>query len=219
LIEVAERLLEWQDKDGEEVVRRPDPPPPGDEPEPDDRYAKPKRPDGEEEETAIKDRARGWGYTHGCEASGAMTAAGLSSLMIVKAILEEQYALSTALRGTVDQGIWDGIAWLQKNYTVKGNPPVEGTWHLYYLYGLERALVIANKQLLGEHPWYREGAQVLLDMQEKDGHWAPPGPIGPGSKVRLPICDTCFALLFLKRAAFKPKRPVLEGPEVTGGPK
>ncbi len=219
LIEVAERLIEWQDKEGPEVLRRLDPPPPSEEAEKDDRYAKPKGPDGEADEAAVKDRARGWGYTHGCEASGAMTTAGLSSLMIVKAILEEQYALSTALRKKVDQGIWDGIAWLQHNYTVKGNPPVEGTWHFYYLYGLERALVIANKRLLGEHPWYREGARVLLDLQKKDGHWAPNAPLGPGSRLKLPICDTCFALLFLKRAAFKPKRPVLEGPEVTGGPK
>ena len=104
------------------------------------------------------------------------------------------------------------------NYSIKGNHPVGEQWHYYYLYGLERALVIAEKQMLGERDWYVEGARLLTEAQLKDGYWSPSGSLGPHAPAgtRMPIADTCFALLFLKRAAFKAKRPPLEGPVVTG---
>jgi hypothetical protein len=84
--------------------------------------------------------------------------------------------------------------WLEKHYRVDMNPAgytssggMRG-WHYYYLYGLERACDFAGKRKLGNHNWYVEGAEFLVAKQEADGKW------------RNDFVDTCFALLFLKRA-------------------
>lgn len=53
-------------------------------------------------------------------------------------------------------------------------------------------LVVAGQvDRIGAHDWYMEGAQWLLIRQRSDGAWA--GHYGEN-------VDTCFALLFLKRA-------------------
>src|SRR5205823_2464001 len=46
----------------------------------------------------------------------------------------------------------------------------------------------------GEHDWYDEGSKELLREQRADGSWdkGHAGTVGP-------MCDTCFALLFLSR--------------------
>jgi len=153
-----------------------------------------------------------------------MTTAGLSSLLIVKSMLLERGGLAkgagAALRKDLDQGIWDAIAWLQVNYTLRANPGMGTTWQYYYLYGLERAMVIAAKRMLGPRDWYREGAEMLLRGQQEDGRWQPPGQLGVfgggpmgGSAFRTDVLDTCFALLFLKRATLTPKKPVLDEPK------
>ena len=95
----------------------------------------------------------------------------------------------------------------------RANPQL-GQWHYYYLYGLERACVIAGKRYLGDHEWYLEGARLLVDAQRDDGSWssgqrtqfAPPD----GASAAAPaIVDTCFALLFLQRASLRPRAPLL----------
>ncbi len=241
---VAMRLLALQEKKGPAIVRRPDPEPR--DAERDSPYAPFKVP-GETSDTD-RDHARGFGYVSGMPATGAMTSAGLSSLVIVKAMLMEMNKLSGAMRTQLDKGIWDAIAWHVVNYDLTQNPPDGPMWHYYYLYGLERAFVIAEKRYCGEHDWYREGAQLLVDAQKKNGQWDPesalsgwggprgpggPGPGGPGgpagagggppggfrSPYSMSMHDTCFALLFLKRAAFKPRTPVLRNPSITEGGK
>ena len=137
----------------------------------------------------------------------------------------------------LDQASWDAIAWLTTNYAVDRNPypatfgfagappgalppPAaglqDGPWHGYYLYGLERAMVIAGKRYLGDHDWYREGAEILLEAQQRDGSWSKgtrKRAKGRGNAATMagsdPLTDTCFALLFLKRATLRPKRPLL----------
>jgi hypothetical protein len=79
-----------------------------------------------------------------------------------------------------------------------GKNPIPPSGHLaagndgvsvyYDLYAVERALMLAGKRTLGDRDWYREGALLLFRNQGLDGSW------GGGE------ADTCFALLFLKKA-------------------
>jgi hypothetical protein len=65
----------------------------------------------------------------------------------------------------------------------------------YYLYALERAGMLYDTALIGNHDWYLDGARVILAAQKPDGSWAESGPA-----TMRPTWDTCFAILFLKRA-------------------
>ena len=140
LEQIARRLLAWQAKTGPEVMRVEDPPAGAQAPTGDHKYAtpRPKHP----ERARRKDHARGFPYTPGAPITGSMTTAGLSSLVIVKAMLLERNALKADLRKALDKVIWDAIAWCQLNYPLERNPGMGTTWQYYYLYGLERAFVI-----------------------------------------------------------------------------
>ncbi len=59
-------------------------------------------------------------------------------------------------------------------------------------------MVMTNVRKLGDHDWYREGADFLLKIQEKEGKWN--NQIG----WRSHLTATCFALLFLKRSTYPP---------------
>ncbi len=220
---IGQRLLAWQAPRGPPVERQPDP-----DLERNTKYAPFKH------GRKGRDQARGFGYLPGHPASGSMTSAGLSSLVIVKAMLLERGKLSGEMRRELDKGIWDAIAWHTAFYSLARNPRGNAMWHYYYLYGLERAFVIAGKQYIGKHDWYREGAEFLLRAQNKSGQWNPkstggggfvrPGgggggmqPAGGAMPHSSSLHDTCFALLFLKRAALKPRMPLLRGPAVTEG--
>ncbi len=168
--------------------------------------------------------------------TGSMTAGGLSSLLIAKAMLTEADALTPKLETLLDEGIWDAVAWLASNFRVDGNPHAwnrhhlpeaerkgpnpktsfASIWPLYYLYGLERACVIANKRFLGGRDWYAEGAAVVLRWQEKSGRFHPsvdaparPGFI-PSAAGWMQLPNTCFALLFLQRATLRPRKPLVQ---------
>ncbi|HMF16095.1 MAG TPA: hypothetical protein VKE98_02760 [Gemmataceae bacterium] len=60
----------------------------------------------------------------------------------------------------------------------------------YFLFSLERMAVVYDVKKIGETDWYTWGAKILVDKQEPDGSW----------KGEHGAADTCFALLFLKRA-------------------
>ncbi|MEZ0229570.1 MAG: hypothetical protein ACAI25_13150 [Planctomycetota bacterium] len=128
--------------------------------------------------------------------TGAMTTAGLASLFICKAHLDGTKTLDKA-KPRVDAALRDGAAWMAKNFSVTTNPGPSGerSMHvLYYLYGLERAGVLLLAPKFGEHDWFEEGTAYLLKKQASDGSWdaGNEGTVGP-------VCDTCFALLFLSR--------------------
>jgi hypothetical protein len=62
---------------------------------------------------------------------------------------------------------------------------------LYFLWSVERTAEIFGLRTIGGKDWYRWGSDIILKYQEPDGAW----------RDRFPgVCDTCFALLFLKRA-------------------
>ncbi len=211
LFRIADVLLAAQQRTGPKVRRRSDP-----KPETSGRYAGSKR--------KAHDIARGFGYGHEVNdfdtCSGSMTTGGLSSLVVVHDLLkklpkQKKKAERSALKkrvAEVEQAVWDAIAWLGENYTVDENPGADrmwekGLWHCYYLYGLERACVLAGKRYLAGNDWYADGAKLLVDAQKPDGCWQ-------RQEAAYVQVDTCFAILFLKRAALRtegPKRPVITG--------
>ncbi len=90
-------------------------------------------------------------------------------------------------------------------------------WHYYYLYGLERTGSKTGVRWIGKNDWYREGALHLLQAQEASGGWKSAAGAGkPADETESEVTQTCFALLFLKRATRKPVIPVAP-PVITGG--
>jgi hypothetical protein len=66
---------------------------------------------------------------------------------------------------------------------------------LYFVWSVERVAVIYNLSRLGGKDWYGWGAEMLVANQTDKGNWQ--NGKYPHST---PTIDTCFALLFLKRA-------------------
>jgi hypothetical protein len=132
----------------------------------------------------------GYGY-HGAKgfkndpSYGSMTAVAIASLAICDNYLKLDFASEPALPRA--------LAWLGARLTFDENPadPHQGgTMHrqYYWIYSVERAGVLAKQERFGEHAWYAEGARWLLAKQDADGAWN-------GDPI-----DTCFAILFLKKA-------------------
>lgn len=149
-------------------------------------------------------RARGWNY-RGPElkadpATGAMTTAGLACLAICQDELWSSRRFDAALRTRTRKAVRDALGWLQEHFAVDRNPGQPGNaWHYYFLYGLERAGVLARSRFIGAHDWYLAGAEWLLAQQRDDGGW----------QHEHLVLDTAFAVLFLKRAAMRSRVPVI----------
>ncbi len=147
--------------------------------------------------TRLSVAPRGWCYRDHVEhkAYGSMTAGMAGSLCIWLYISENDEGRARTWK--IDKNVLEGIQWLNKNWSVTGNPgPHEHggfalnspLHHYYYLYALERVGMLYGTERMGAHEWYPEGANFLLDAQKGDGSW--------NADTR----DTCFAILFLKRA-------------------
>jgi len=117
------------------------------------------------------------------KATGSMTTAGLGVLLICEELLEGK--LARTMRRKFDASTEQGLNWMRVNWSVARNP--HGGWHLYYLYGLERVGALLKREVMAGRFWYREGAAHLVKSQNAQGRWGG-------------IPDTCFGLLFLKRA-------------------
>ncbi len=135
----------------------------------------------------------GFGYLQdGRGSTGSMTAAGVAAL----AISRDHLGLDPEQRrkdkyGALD-AIDEGSRWLGSHFSVTRNPQ-HGGGHLgYYLYGLERAGALVPTTQFGDHLWYEEGARQLVTDQHPRGNWR--STLGGG------LPETCFGLLFLRRA-------------------
>lgn len=113
-----------------------------------------------------------------------MTCIGLLGLALGQAHLEKPKNL------TQDPAVKKALTILSK-YLEAGPPEKDGNF-FYFLFSLERMSVIYDLKKVGETDWYHWGARHLVDTQAMDGSW-------PGA-YRQFTADTCFALLFLKRA-------------------
>jgi len=148
------------------------------------------------------DRARGWCYIKGSPHSrdgrvtGSMTTGGLIVLITGRAILRDRSPrLLKQISARTETGIHDGLAWLDRHWSVIVNPPLADFYVQMYLYGLERVGDLLRVHLIGRHDWYREGAEALVESQHGEGQWYSSGSHQPKS-----LLSTCFALLFLERA-------------------
>ncbi|MEO6710647.1 MAG: hypothetical protein ABI054_06770, partial [Planctomycetota bacterium] len=121
--------------------------------------------------------------------TGSMTAAGIATLAICETALRAQAASSEPLAKKLADARGRGFEWLARNFSVTTNPRA-GAWLFYYLYGLERLGALSGVSKIGGHDWYDEGAAWLVGAQTARGSWQ------NGSD----LSDTCFAVLFLKRA-------------------
>ena len=143
--------------------------------------------------------ADGWGYLSKNDGGyGSMTAGAVGALSI--------YLFIQGKPWLKDKDVATGMEWMASNFTVTQNPKTpeanngQGGWQYYYLYALERAGIFYGTETFGAHEWYVEGARYLLAQQKDDGSWMTQG-------AHHAIWDTCFAVLFLRRAT-RPLRDV-----------
>jgi hypothetical protein len=164
---------------------------------------------GAASEVPTSDRARGFAYVRGgrglqpsdVASTGGMTACGVGTLLAARHVLStdapKQWAALDPAR--VEQAIHDGFAWLDAHWSPSKNPcddaAAETRYHVYYLYCVERAMDLVGVHRLGKHLWYAEMAEPLLASQAADGSWQ-----SNSTQSNSPVLDTCFALLFLRRA-------------------
>ena len=55
--------------------------------------------------------------------------------------------------------------------------------------------MLLDLPMIGNHDWYVEGAKALLDAQKDGGSW-----VAGGGRSNA-TWDTCYAILFLKKAS------------------
>jgi hypothetical protein len=153
-------------------------------------------------------RDGGWGYKSGqtMGATGSMTCAGISSLIISGLKLSESRERLVGNKvehcgeSGSDPGLQHGLDWLAVHFDVRNNINSGTMWKYYYLYGLERAGRLSGLRYFGKHDWYREGAEELVRIQDAiGGYWRGVGQEGD------PVLATSFALLFLAKG----RSPVL----------
>jgi hypothetical protein len=177
--------------------------------------------EGKEGRSTMSSRAseaRGWTYARKAkwdkysedgDAYGSMTTAGITCLLagldIAHNMTPEDFKAEFGSRGALQQwekrvndSLDDGMAWMEHWFSVTRNPNKGRHWYLYYMYGLERIMMMAQMRYLGTHNWYNEGAAVLVVTQDENGGWGN-------------LADTCFALLFLKKGTVPSRRRVITG--------
>lgn len=139
----------------------------------------------------------GWSYHGPKDVYGSMSAGGLGALVIYRHYLK--------LDWQSDPCVTRAIQWIGDNFSVESNPKSQGKnrYLYYYLYAVERAGVLSSRMHFGAHDWYPEGARTLLAAQKPDGSWQGPSD---AKDAEHPVVDTCFAILFLRRAT----RPLID---------
>jgi hypothetical protein len=116
-----------------------------------------------------------------------MSAAGLYCTLVSNASLRRKDPVSLLN----DAAVKRGFDWHQKHYPVpepRRDRPSGHVHSVYYdLYSLERAMMVSKTDKLAGRDWYHDGALFILFNQSLAGDW-------------IDATDTCFALLFLKKA-------------------
>jgi Domain of unknown function (DUF4159)/Sigma-70, region 4 len=148
-----------------------------------------------------------WAYTPEKGVSTAsMTCAGISSLIITnrhRPIGKESLKgeeIDDCGKGDADKRPVQGIDWLASHFRINENFGAGPLWTFYYLGGLERAARLSGSRSIGQHEWYRLGAETLVQKQDKTtGSWE-----GAGIERNRTLA-TSFALIFLAKG----RAPVL----------
>jgi hypothetical protein len=143
----------------------------------------------------------GWSYPHmvpGRGSTPSMTGAGLLGLAVGLGLANPDSSPGQARTPPRNTAVERGLEALSESIGQPLEARRRNRWagiNLYFLWTLERVGVLYNLRKIGDKDWYAWGAQMLLDTQHDDGGWHTGGY--PGSML---TTDTCFALLFLKRA-------------------
>jgi hypothetical protein len=144
-----------------------------------------------------------WGYDYARGGGGgtpAMTCVALLGLAIGHVTDPD-----AAVRPEADPKIINAFAALGKHVgnpagTTDNRPAVKEVGGLYYLWAMERIAVLYDIRKLARKDWYLWGAEILVGHQSGDGSWSEEG----GFHGQHPVINTCFALMFLKRANLTP---------------
>lgn len=138
-----------------------------------------------------QNRDGGFPYRPGGLSRGSMTFGAVASLRILSEELARNSVMA-ALKHDVASAVKRASAWLERFFSVAGNPEGNGAlvrdYFYYYLYSMERYADIHGIRTVGTHDWYAEGAERIISAQKADGDIAG-------------VVDTSFALLFLSRAS------------------
>jgi hypothetical protein len=134
--------------------------------------------------------------------TASMTTAGISSLVITgqRRLSSREILVGDQIRncgeGGVNPNLQRALDWMASQFRVDQNVPRAQTWKFYYLYGLERAGRLSGQRYFGNHDWYREGAEHLLQLQDPlTGKWSR----GSGAGESKEIIASAIALLFLSK--------------------
>jgi hypothetical protein len=149
-----------------------------------------------------------WGYRSERTPRGSMTCAGIASMIILEDALISEDATVEGDQivccggGQVNRNYSTEVSleWLAKYFSVNDNPGFR-EWHMYYLYALERVGRLTGRRFIGDHDWYREGAEAILKRRD------PVGGKMQGSSAETEVAATAMALLFLSKG----KRQVVIG--------
>lgn len=143
----------------------------------------------------------GWAYKNGL-VTGSMTSAGIASLIMAEdavsiadaAIKDDVEILccGVAKKNEVPNAEL-GLQWLARNFTANDNPGSANSYLMYYLYGVERVGRLTGQRLLGNHDWYREGCESILQKRNTlKGNIEWPDSLGIST-------NSALSLLFLSK--------------------
>jgi hypothetical protein len=152
-----------------------------------------------------------WTYIEGSGLSGpsfTMTVAGACGLLIAGMGLDEsQQGLDPATGVARNCGRYDaneplnrGMNWIARRFAFYNAQNSKSDF--YSIYGIERVGRLSGQRFIGRMDWYREGCEVLVRDQTREGAWAQRHGI-PIDGVN--VIATSFALLFLSKG----RTPVL----------
>ncbi len=138
-------------------------------------------------------KARGWAYPTATQATpenayGSMSAAGVSTVAIVREGLRISRRLTSERALGALVSLRDGLGWLLQNYDPTRNPKRGAAHYFYFAYSFEKAMDTSGVERLGDKEWWRDLAAELIARQKDDGSWE-------GT-----IKATSLALLVLNRA-------------------
>ena len=121
-----------------------------------------------------------WGYVPGDAGTGSMTCAGIGGLAIVRGRARigrchrrgRPRRVLPPARGRRQARPRHRLAGHAFSVTHNPRPAGGGQSCLYYyLYGLERAGRLTARRFIGDHDWYREGAEFLVREQDSLSHY------------------------------------------------
>ena len=142
----------------------------------------------------------GWTYRYELHPGGgetpSMTGAGMLGLAVghgVKSDLKGEDVKAAGEDPQVEMGM-KALARFIRSMNEPGylNGQMAG---LYFLWSVERVGMLYGRRTIDGAEWYPWGVDLLLPRQQGNGSWLTNGYVGANATT-----DTCFALLFLKRA-------------------